>query len=59
MAKYLVLTKLARKYLAFQATTDTCERLFSIYVRDVNVKKASLEPISVNNLFCLSKWLNK
>lgn len=48
----------AQKYLATPATSVPCERLFSLAGHIVQKKRASLSSENVNNLVCLSNWLN-
>jgi len=54
---YPVLSKLAIKYLAIPTTSVPSERSFSFAGHIVNVKRACLQPSSVNMLVFLSENL--
>ena len=55
--RYPVLSKLALKYLAIPATSVPSERAFSFTSHIVNVKRARLQPSTVNILVFLSENL--
>ena len=55
--RYPVLSKLAKKYLAIPATSVPSERAFSLGGHIANVKRACLQPASVNMLIFLAENL--
>lgn len=49
---------IAKKYLTTPATSVPCERLFSLAGHIVSKKRVSLSSRHVNQLVCLSNWLD-
>ena len=52
-----VLATVARKYLAYLATSVPCEQLFSYAGNILNKKGSSLSTENVDKLVCLNNWL--
>ena len=57
--EFPILSKIARDYLAIQATSVSCEQVFSVAGNTITKRRNRLNPTITRASLCLKSWMNK